>query len=104
MNRTLNGRKTFLGILKALIGGFQNRGVGLREFGGDPGNVRNGVKLGEQTKLTMANPMDLVKQKVGVAKTWHRVSCVDMIPNIRGVVSCVQVTVSWGLGQQRQSL
>ena len=58
-------------ILKALIGGFQNRGVGLRDFGGNPGNVRNWVKLGEQTKSTMGNPMDLVLKRVGVAKTWQ---------------------------------
>ena len=53
--------------------------MGLRDFGGNPGNVRNWVKIGEQTKSTMGNPMHLVLKRVGVAKTWHRVRYVVMI-------------------------
>ena len=64
-------KKTFLWILKALIGGFQNRGCGVEGFGGDPGNVRNWVKIGEQTKTTMGNPMDLVTSTSVMAKTWQ---------------------------------
>ena len=57
-------KKTFLWILKTLIGGLKIRGVGLRDFGVNTGNVRIWMKIGKQTESTMRNPKDLVKKKL----------------------------------------